>query len=80
MLVESMSDMNLWPSAAHALDYLSRADALPHRTEGEAELLRCLPTSPSRVLDLGSNDGRLVSVVKLVQHNVPAVLSITHRR
>jgi len=62
-----MTDVNLWPSAAHALDYLSKADSLPHRTEGEAELLRCLPPLMSRVLDLGSGDGRLLALVKLVR-------------
>lgn len=68
-----MTDVNLWPSAAHALDYLSKADSLPHRTEGEAELLRCLPTSLSRVLDLGSGDGRLLALVKLAHLNTNAV-------
>jgi SAM-dependent methyltransferase len=68
-----MTDVNLWPSAAHALDYLSKADSLPHRTEGEAELLRCLPASMSRVLDLGSGDGRLLALVKLAHPNTGAV-------
>jgi len=68
-----MSDVNLWPSAAHALDYLSKADALPHRTEGEAELLQCLPRSLSRVLDLGSGDGRLLALVTLEHPDAGAV-------
>ena len=68
-----MSDVNLWPSAAHALDYLSKADSLPHRTEGEAELLQCLSSSMARVLDLGSGDGRLLALVKLARPNVSAV-------
>jgi tRNA (cmo5U34)-methyltransferase len=68
-----MSDVNLWPSAAHALDYLSKADSLPHRTEGESELLRCLTPSMSRVLDLGSGDGRLLALVKLARPNTNAV-------
>ena len=71
--VAKMTDVNLWPSAAHALDYLSKADSLPHRTEGESELLRCLPGSVSRVLDLGSGDGRLLSLVKLEHNNATAV-------
>ena len=71
--VAAMTDVNLWPSAAHALDYLSKADSLPHRTEGEAELLQCLPPSISRVLDLGSGDGRLLALVKLAYRNTNAV-------
>src|SRR5688572_28057103 len=59
-----MTGINLWPSAAHALDYLRKADSMPHRTEGETELLQCLPASVSRVLDLGSGDGRLLALVK----------------
>lgn len=68
-----MTDVNLWPSAEHALDYLGKADSLPHRTEGEAELLRCLPQIVSRVLDLGSGDGRLLALVKLARPDGSAV-------
>lgn len=71
--VARMTDVNLWPSAPHALDYLSKADSLPHRTEGEAELLRCLPQKISRVLDLGSGDGRLLALVKLARPDARAV-------
>jgi tRNA (cmo5U34)-methyltransferase len=55
---------NLWTSAEHALDYLRRADSIPHRVEGEATLLECLPQNPARVLDLGSGGGRLLNLVK----------------
>jgi tRNA (cmo5U34)-methyltransferase len=57
-------NINLWTSAEHALDYLRRADSIPHRTEGEATLLECLPAAPTRVLDLGSGGGRLLGLVK----------------
>jgi tRNA (cmo5U34)-methyltransferase len=60
-----MSDtsVNLWSKDVHAAQYLSRADSIPHRTEGEAALLEWLPARPARVLDLGSGDGRLLSIV-----------------
>lgn len=57
-------NINLWTSADHALDYLRRADSIPHRVEGEATLLECLPQNPARVLDLGSGGGRLLHLVK----------------
>jgi tRNA (cmo5U34)-methyltransferase len=67
------ADVNLWPSADHALDYLARADSLPHRAEGEAELLKCLPSSITRVLDIGSGDGRLLALVKLANPAAEAI-------
>ena len=66
-------DVNLWRSAEHVLDYLAKADTLPHRTEGEAELLACLPPPVSRVLDFGSGDGRLMALVKLARPNASAI-------
>jgi tRNA (cmo5U34)-methyltransferase len=67
------SDINLWDSAAHALEYLARADSIPHRSEGEAELLEWLPRPSARVLDLGSGDGRLLALVKLARPESTAV-------
>ena len=67
------SGMNLWDSAAHALEYLARADSIPHRTEGEAELIEWLPLGSLHVLDLGSGDGRLLGLVKLARPDSTAV-------
>ena len=54
------TNVNCWSSAEHALDYLSRVDTIPHRTEGEAVLLDGVPRDVNRILDLGSGDGRLL--------------------
>lgn len=57
--------MNQWPTQQHALDYLAKADRIPHRIEGEAELLNQVPTTVRRILDLGTGDGRLLSLLKI---------------
>ncbi|MFY9855144.1 MAG: class I SAM-dependent methyltransferase, partial [Terracidiphilus sp.] len=57
-------DVNLWSSAEHALDYLSHADSIPHRVEGEATLLEFVPLEAKHILDLGSGGGRLLALMK----------------
>ena len=56
--------VNLWGSPEHALDYLRRADSIPHRVEGESTLLEFVPAQPKRILDLGSGAGRLLGLLK----------------
>jgi tRNA (cmo5U34)-methyltransferase len=56
--------VNLWTSTEHVRDYLSRADSLSHREEGEACLLEFVPRAARRVLDLGTGDGRLLALVR----------------
>ena len=69
----SSADVNLWDSPTHALEYLARADSIPHRSEGERTLLECLPSTIKRVLDLGSGDGRLLALVRLAAPESEAV-------
>src|SRR5712691_10397771 len=66
-------NVNLWTSPSHALAYLSRADTIPHRTEGESAALECLPPIVTRALDLGSGDGRLLALVQLSRPDARAV-------
>jgi SAM-dependent methyltransferase len=65
--------VNKWTSSAHALLYLSRADKIPHRTEGESVLLNHVPHTVNRILDLGTGDGRLLGLLKLDRPTVQAV-------
>ena len=65
--------INLWTSPEHALDYLGRADSIPHRVEGESALLEFIPAGVRRILDLGTGDGRLLAIVKLAHPEATAV-------
>jgi tRNA (cmo5U34)-methyltransferase len=61
----SSPSVNLWDSTQHSLDYLARADSVPHRTEGEAVLLDHVPVGVKRILDLGCGNGRLLALLKV---------------
>ncbi|MBV9182136.1 MAG: class I SAM-dependent methyltransferase [Acidobacteria bacterium] len=69
----NFTDLNLWTSPEHALDYLKRADKIPHRTEGERTLLEFVPAGSARILDLGSGDGRLLGLILAGGAEVEAV-------
>jgi tRNA (cmo5U34)-methyltransferase len=64
---------NEWATADHALAYLSRADAIPHRIEGETTLLELVPRDVQRILDLGTGDGRLLALLKIDRPQAHAV-------
>jgi len=73
MPIVHAKDTNLWRLPDHALAYLDQADAIPHRAEGEAALLELLPQGVKRVLDLGTGDGRLLTLVGLTHPQARAV-------
>jgi tRNA (cmo5U34)-methyltransferase len=72
-IVKESSNVNCWSTAKHALDYLSRIDKIPHRTEGEAVVLDSVPKDVNRILDLGSGDGRLLRLLKVERPGTRAV-------
>jgi tRNA (cmo5U34)-methyltransferase len=55
---------NYWTSPEKALEYLRKADSIPHRVQGESILLELLPSTTQRVLDLGTGAGRMLGLVK----------------
>jgi tRNA (cmo5U34)-methyltransferase len=65
--------VNLWTSADHALGYLASSDGIPHRAESEAVLLKYVPKNIKRVLDLGTGDGRLPTLLKIDRPQVKSV-------
>ena len=56
--------VNLWSTDEHALDFLRRADSIPHRGEGEATLAECVPAGAKRILDLGTGPGKLIELLQ----------------
>jgi tRNA (cmo5U34)-methyltransferase len=69
----SPMSINLWSSADHVQEYLGHADLIPHHSEGEATLLEFIPHGARRILDLGTGDGRLLSLVKRDRPQTEAV-------
>ena len=65
--------VNLWTSGEHARDYLERADSISHREEGEAALLEFIPSAACRILDLGTGDGRLLTLVRRARPSLKAI-------
>ncbi|HLW02388.1 MAG TPA: class I SAM-dependent methyltransferase [Ktedonobacterales bacterium] len=57
----------------YAGSYLKRADSIPHRKEGEAVLLEIVPPTIKRLLDLGTGNGRLISLLKADRPQAQAV-------
>lgn len=54
---------NEWDNAEHVELYLGKADSFPRRVEGESVLLEIVPREAERILDLGTGNGRLLSML-----------------
>lgn len=53
-----------WATPSHANRYLAMADQVPHRAEGEGVLADQVPRDARRILDLGTDDGRLLALLR----------------
>ena len=60
-----MKTISDWSSPEQVIDYLSRADKIPHRTEGESVLLEEIPAGAKNILDIGAGNGRLLDLCLL---------------
>jgi tRNA (cmo5U34)-methyltransferase len=54
-----------WTNAEHIRRYLDRADQYPRRAEGDSVLLEHVPRDARRILDLGTGNGRLLSLLRI---------------
>ena len=55
---------NTWEGAEQAREFLTRADKIPYRGDGEMVLVADLAGAlPGRILDLGCGDGRLTALL-----------------
>ena len=71
--MKSTPNLNEYATVEHALKYLSLADRIPHRTEGEAVLLEFIPQKVGRILDLGTGDGRLLALLRIGRRDTEGI-------
>jgi tRNA (cmo5U34)-methyltransferase len=67
---------NEWLTKERVLEYLTKANNIPHRTEGESVLLDHIPLNAKRVLDLGTGNGRLIKILNEERPNIEEAVAI----
>jgi len=55
------------------LQYLARADEVPHRREGEAVLLEFVPVQVEQILDFGTGDGCPLAALRTERPNMEGI-------
>ena len=56
-------ESNEWVNADHAQEFIDRRAKLPQLEVGYSELLKIVPSNPTRVLDLGCGDGKVMAMI-----------------
>ena len=76
MSYSESNNHNEWLTKERVLEYLTRANSIPHRSEGESVLLEHVPYNARRVLDLGTGNGRLIKILKEQRPNIEEAVAI----
>ena len=58
------------------IKYLTKANNIPRRSEGESVLLDHVPLNAKRVLDLGTGNGRLIKILYEERPNIEEAVAI----
>jgi tRNA (cmo5U34)-methyltransferase len=67
---------NEWLTKERVLEYLTKANNIPHRAEGESVLLDHIALNAKRVLDLGTGNGRLIKILNEERPNIEEAVAI----
>ena len=68
--------MTSWTEPEKVAEYVGRIGRVPQRLAGEAALVELLPATPTRVLDLGCGDGRLIALVLDARPDVEEIVGV----
>jgi len=65
-----------WTEPEKVAEYVGRIGRVPQRLAGEAALVELLPATPTRVLDLGCGDGRLIALLLDARPDVEEIIGV----